>query len=333
MKSSKGIKFFVFIIINVLIILLPNYSYSIQKNEKTPKQVIIGGELLHLELNTNKVMFFGIKNNFKIKDYDLVNSVSGEVVKRIFYKEEIQIKHKEELISLLISMKENDKLKLKLLRNNKVIITQLNKNEINPNNLIDKIPYTATLTYTDPYTYKYKAVGHSIDCNNNKDIISNSGNIYNSNIDIINKSKKNCVGNISGKKLNTIKGSISKNSEYGISGYINENYKNEKIYTVANKNDLKLGYAYIVMKHNVNKENQYYKININKINKNYNGEIESFKFSIVDKNLIKSYGGITQGMSGSPIVQNKKIIGALSHVITTDTSMGIGIYIEVMMKE
>ena len=58
----------------------------------------------------------------------------------------------------------------------------------------------------------------------------------------------------------------------------------------------------------------------------------SFNFKIIDKKLLKKYGGIVQGMSGSPIVQNKKIIGALSHVITTDTTNGVGVYIKVMMK-
>ena len=60
MKSSKDIKFFIFFIITMLIILLPNDAYSMQKNEKIPKEVIIGGELLHLELNTNKVIIFGV---------------------------------------------------------------------------------------------------------------------------------------------------------------------------------------------------------------------------------------------------------------------------------
>lgn len=333
MKSSKGIKFFICFIINTLIVLLPNDSYSMQKNEKTPNQVIIGGQLLHLELNTNNVIIFGVDENLKIKNYDLVNSVSGDVVKRIFNKEKIEIASKEDLTMLIISMKENDKLKFNLLRNDKIVISELKKNEINPINFIDKVPYTATLTYIDPINYKFKAVGHSIEFFNNKNIISNNGEIYDSNIDTINKSSKKYVGNISGKKIKHTKGNIVENDECGISGYMNKKYENEKLYKVANNDDVNLGYAYIVMKHDSSRENKYYKIKITKLNKSCDGNLQSFNFKVIDKDLMRIYGGITQGMSGSPIIQNKKIVGALSHVITSDTSNGVGVYIKVMMKE
>lgn len=335
MKSSKGIKFFIFSIITMLIVLLPNDAYSIQKNEKMPKEVIIGGELLHLELNTNKVIIFGIRNDSLLKNYDLVESVSGDIVRKVFNEENIKIKSKQDLIKLLITMKEKDKIKLNLLRNDKLINVNLEKHEINPINLIDKIPYTATLTYINPNDYKFKAVGHSVDFYNNKSILNNKGEIYDSNIISINKSQKKYVGNINGDKIPRLKGNIFKISEYGISGKVNFNsdLKDRKTYKVADEKDIKENYAYVVMRHNKNEKNKRYKIKITKINKDDNGCVESFNFKIIDKKLLKKYGGIVQGMSGSPIVQNEKIIGALSHVITTDTTNGVGAYIKVMMKE
>ncbi|MCU9815176.1 hypothetical protein [Paraclostridium sp. AKS73] len=88
MQSSKGIKFFIFLIINMLIVLLPNDVYSMQKNQKIPQEVIIGGELLHMELNTEKVMIFGVEENLYIKNYDLIDCISGDAVKRIFNQNE-----------------------------------------------------------------------------------------------------------------------------------------------------------------------------------------------------------------------------------------------------
>ena len=120
---------------------------------------------------------------------------------------------------------------------------------------------------------------------------------------------------------------------HSVKGYINskQDNKNKKIYKVANESEIKLGEAFVVMKHNENKE-KYYKINITKINK-IDKQIDSFDFKVIDDELIKKYGGITQGMSGSPIIQNDKLIGALSYVMTKDTSNGNGVYIKTMMKD
>ncbi|SCI91342.1 SpoIVB peptidase precursor [uncultured Clostridium sp.] len=334
MKSSKEIKFFIFFIITMLIVLLPNDAYSMQKNEKIPKEVIIGGELLHLELNTNKIIIFGVSKDSLLKNYDLVESVSGDIVRKMFNQENVKIRSKQDLIQLLITMKEKDKIKLNLLRNDNLITVNLDKYQINPTNLIDKIPYTATLTYINPNDYKFKSVGHNIDFYNNKTILNNKGEIYDSNIVSINKSAKKYVGNINGNKIPKSKGNIFKIDEYGISGKVNfkSDLKEKKTYKVADEKDIKEGPAYVIMKHNQNEKNKRYKIKITKVNKNDNGNIESFNFKIIDKKLLKKYGGIVQGMSGSPIVQNKKIIGALSHVITTDTTNGVGVYIKVMMK-
>ena len=311
MKSSKGIKFFIFFIITMLIVVLPNDAYSMQKNEKIPKEVIIGGELLHLELNTNKVIIFGVSNDSLLKNYDLVESVSGDIVKKVFNQENLKIRSKQDLIQLLITMKEKDKLKLNLLRNNNLITINLDRHQINPTNLIDKIPYTATLTYINPNNYKFKAVGHSVDFYNDKNILNNKGEIYDSNLISINKSGKKHVGNLNGNKIPKLKGNVFKINEYGISGKVNCNssLKEKKIYKVANEKDIKENYAYIIMKHNQNEENKNYKIKITKVNKGDNGYVESFNFKIIDRELLKKYGGIVQGMSGSPIVQNGKIIG------------------------
>lgn len=333
MQSSKGIKFFIFLIINMLIVLLPNDVYSMQKNQKIPQEVIIGGELLHMELNTEKVMIFGIGKNSFIKNYDLIDCVSGDSVKRIFNQNEKNILSKRDIITTLISMKEDEKINLSLIRNNKKIKVSIDKKQLKPEYLVDKIPYTATLTYINPQNLNFGAVGHDIEFKGNEKLITNKGEIYKSNLSRIKKSSKRYVGNISGDKSENLLGTISNIGSYSVKGNVNslQNNKENKIFKIANENEVKLGQAFVVMKHNEN-EAKYYKINVTKINK-IDKEIESFDFKVEDEQLTKKYGGITQGMSGSPIIQNDKLIGSLSYVMTKDTLNGNGVYIKTMMKE
>lgn len=333
MQSSKGIKFFIFFIINMIIILLPNGVYSMQKNQKIPQEVIIGGQLLHMELNTEKVMLFGAEKNSLLKNYDLIDCVSGDVVERVFNQNSKNIISKQDIISIIISMKENEKIDLTLIRNNEKITVRIDKKQLKSEYLVDKIPYTATLTYINPYNLDFGAVGHDIEFEGNKKLITNKGKIYKSNLLYTKKSSKKYVGNISGDKSENSFGEISNIGNHSVKGNItsikSNNYKD--IYTVASEDDVKLGQAFIFMKHNKNK-GKYYKINITKINKK-GSSIENFDFKVEDKELIKKYGGIVQGMSGSPIIQENKLIGALSYVMTEDTSNGTGVYIKVMMKD
>lgn len=333
MQSSKGIKFFIFFIINMLIILLPNAVYSMQKNQKIPNEVIIGGELLHIELKTEKVMLFGVEKNSLLKNYDLIDCVSGDVVERVFKKGSKKSVSKQDMISLLISMKENEKINLNLIRNNQIINIKISKHQLKSEYLVDKIPYTATLTYINPYNLEFGAVGHDIEFEENKNLISNEGKIYKSNLSYINKSSKKYVGNITGSKNGNSFGEIFNIGNHSVVGNIISSQENKykTVYKIANEDDIKLGKAFIVMKYNGNEE-KHYKIDITKINKD-NNSIESFNFKIEDTELIEKYGGIVQGMSGSPIIQDNKLIGALSYVMTNDTSNGVGVYIKTMMKD
>lgn len=333
MQSSKGIKFFIFLIINMLIVLLPNDVYSMQKNQKIPQEVIIGGELLHMELNTEKVIIFGVEENLYIKNYDLIDCISGDAVKRIFNQNEKNVLSKQDIISIIISMKEDEKINLSLIRKNKKINVSVDKKQLKPEYLVDKIPYTATLTYINPQNLNFGAVGHDIKFEGDQKLITNKGEIYKSNLSRIKKSSKKYVGNISGNKSKNLLGIITNIGSNSVKGNINslQNSKEKKICKIASENEVKLGQAFVVMKHNESEE-KHYKINITKINK-MDKQIESFDFKVEDEQLIKKYGGITQGMSGSPIIQNDKLIGSLSYVMTKDTLNGNGVYIKTMMKD
>lgn len=319
----------------ILIILLPNNIYSMQKNEKPPKEVILGGELIQIEMQTNKVMVYGINNNEKLKNYDLIESITGESVKRIFNKEKIYIKSRSDIITLLLSMNNKETVTVNLIRNGNPINIDVNKKELNHSYLTEKIPYSATLTYIDIDKKNFGAVAHSLETKETKHILTKYGEIYLARLSSLQKSKKDFVGNVSGEKIYDSQGKVSFYSDYGINGKIcsNEILKNKDIYKVADPEEVKKGIAYVAIKHNPNEEKKLYEIEITKVNKQCVKDINSFEFELKDKRLIKEYGGIVQGMSGCPIIQNGKIIGALSHVKTDNTKHGVGLYIKWMMED
>ena len=100
-------------------------------------------------------------------------------------------------------------------------------------------------------------------------------------------------------------------------------------YKVAKPEEISYGEAEIitVLEGNIKKK---YKINISKI---IEGETKNLVFNITDKELIEKTGGIIQGMSGSPIIQNNMIIGAVTHVVVDDPIKGYGIFITNMLEE
>lgn len=76
-----------------------------------------------------------------------------------------------------------------------------------------------------------------------------------------------------------------------------------------------------------------YDVEIEKIYKNNNENNKSMLIKVTDKELIEKTGGIIQGMSGSPIIQNNKVIGALTHVLVNDPETGYGVFADLMIKQ
>ena len=101
---------------------------------------------------------------------------------------------------------------------------------------------------------------------------------------------------------------------------------------MATFDEIELGDAYILTVTN-NKEIEKYKIKIIDKYKNKKDTQKSFGFEIIDKKLLSKTGGIVQGMSGSPIIQNNKIIGAVTNVIVDNVKLGYGISIITMLEE
>ena len=188
-----------------------------------------------------------------------------------------------------------------------------------------------TLTYIDPSTGVYGILGHSLNMSKtNKLIEVNNGYTYNAKVVNFTRSKD---GNPGSKNADIDKddvfGTIESNTKYGVFGKVDVD-SDTKLIEVGKIDDVKLGKAYIYTT-NLNNKIEKYEIKILEINK-YSGD-KNFYFEIVDKDLLKMSGGIVQGMSGSPIIQDDKIIGAVTRVLVDNVSNGYGLSIIKMLEE
>ncbi len=177
---------------------------------------------------------------------------------------------------------------------------------------------------------EFAALGHSIsDIDTGCEVIADGGNVYRAQIIGVEKGEKGTPGSLRGVFSGTNAGSIKSNSYCGVYGTISSPPKTSKV-KVASKNDVRPGKAFI--RCNLGDGTKNYDIEILRIVSNAN-TTKNMIIEITDKELLQKTGGIVQGMSGSPILQNEKLIGAVTHVFVNDPTRGYGIFIENMLIE
>nr|WP_255724500.1 SpoIVB peptidase [Shimazuella soli] len=195
-----------------------------------------------------------------------------------------------------------------------------------------------TLTFLDPIAHKYGALGHVIsDVDTGQPIIVGQGKVLRSHVTSIQKGESGEPGE---KRAiftdeDQILGNIVRNTPFGIFGEMRE-LPNKGLYNkpiaVGLQEEVKEGPANILTVVNGQKVESF-KIQIVSVNKQRSASTKGLILKVTDPRLLKLTGGIVQGMSGSPIIQNGKIIGAVTHVFVNDPSAGYGTFIEWMLKD
>ena len=269
-----------------------------------------------------------------------VNGVSPGVIAKINLGDRIikvnnnEVNSIKEMSDAISKSNNKDSVEITYLRNNKEYKTNLeliNDNGIYKTGLYvkDTISGVGTLTYIDPGTMMYGALGHEIIDKNTKTIVDiDDGKIFKSSVTGITKSTNGNPGSKNALYYNdVVYGNINKNTHSGIFGNFSANTDNLKLYKVSNP---VLGDAKIltVIHSDTIKE---YSINITKINEFK--ETKNILFDITDTELLNKTGGIVQGMSGSPIIQGDNIVGSVTHVVVDNPEKGYGIYITNMLTE
>ncbi len=194
-----------------------------------------------------------------------------------------------------------------------------------------------TLTFYDDKTGMFAALGHPItDIDTGTTLNISSGEIVPSSIVSVKRGLKGNPGELKGIFVNEDKvlGKIYKNTDCGIFGKseVKLCHKNSRPMKVALRNEIKEGSAQILTTVD-GEEPKLYNIQIEKLLAQDSPGPKSMVIKITDPVLLEKTGGIVQGMSGSPIIQEGKIIGAVTHVLVNKPDMGYGIYIEWMLKD
>lgn len=183
-----------------------------------------------------------------------------------------------------------------------------------------------TITYYDSDNNYFAALGHGI-CDNDTSLLLplGSGEAVHANINGVTKSSCGKAGSLNGYFTDSTIGYLVKNTEVGVYGTISDNFSNkERKIEIADNSDIKSGSAELYTTID-GEEPQYYSIEITKIVSLDSTSNENFVIKITDEKLMKYCGGIVQGMSGSPIIQDGKLVGAVTHVFLNNPSEGYGV--------
>ncbi len=297
--------------------------------------IIAGGENIGISINTKGIIVVGtynvngknIANEAGIKIGDIITKINNEPIENI-----------NDMVNKISKNKDNIEITYK--RDNKTQETNLqvikDDNDILKTGLYvkDSITGIGTLSFIDPNTKLFGALGHEIAEKNTGIILEvKNGKIFDSKVTNIERSENGTPGSKNATlNIKDTKGNIFENTKKGIFGNYTSQIPNKKTYKVAKTSDIKTGKAKILTVLNDDDINEY-EINILKIDKSTKNGFKNILFEITDNKLLKKTGGVIQGMSGSPIVQDDYIIGAVTHVVVDNPTKGYGIFITNMLEE
>ena len=314
-----------------------------------PRTTVIPlGKSIGLRLYTQGVLVVGMseikgQDNVKYKPYEKCGIEEGDTIVAINNNE---ISNTKELIDT-VNSSNGTELIIEYLKEDtaKVITASITPVKTAENEyklglwVRDAAEGVGTATFYEPSTGKFAALGHPITDVDTGDIINiSNGELITSEILSIVKGDKGKPGEIRGIISKGVKiGEIIKNTSFGIFGNVT-NISNiqlssySKEMDVALRSEIKQGKAYILCELETGKIEKY-EIEIQRIYSGNNYDNKSMLIKVTDPKLIEKTGGIVQGMSGSPIIQDEKFVGAVTHVLVSDPTQGYAVFGDLMIKE
>lgn len=308
-------------------------SKPIQKNEKV--YVYLGGYPLGFTIKCKGAVVVAIAN----KSADALKE--GDIITKI---EDIEVCSSEEISAIINSNSFAGKpVKITFKRGefeNEAYITPIFDTALMIYKLglwiRDDAAGVGTLTYIRKDNLRFGALGHSVcDIDTGATLPVNGGSVYNCNIVGLKRGVKGNPGELKGLFLRngTVLGSLDTNNKVGVYGTFSETGLKKiqtKIVEVADRSEVKSGKAKILCTIN-GTEPREYDVEIVKTYLQNSKDNKSMFIRVTDKELISQTGGIVQGMSGSPIIQNNKLVGAVTHVFVSDPTKGYGVYADWMI--
>lgn len=322
---------------------IPVKDYDIDVVDRP--RLVPGGNAIGVSLNTKGVLVVAITDVID-KDGNRISPAKDAGLKigdSIIKINNEKVESSEHVVEILNN--QSKKINITILRNN----TEFNTTAIPIKTLQDnsyrlgiwvrdKTTGIGTLSYYNYENESFGALGHGItDIDTGKLLTVENGLIMQAKVAGIQQGEKGTPGEIKGVfyKTDDILGDIKINNDLGIYGTIKTNPKTEihgKPIPIAFKEEVKEGKAHILTTLDDNKVKKYDVEIVKAENQNKESQ-KSMIIKITDPALLKKTGGIVQGMSGSPIIQNGKLIGAVTHVFVNNPKKGYGLYIEWMLKQ
>lgn len=311
-----------------------------------PKTTVIPvGNIAGVKLYTNGVLVVGMSeiegyDNKKYKPYENKGIKEGDTIVKI---DEKLINSTEDLIETVNNSQGRD-IKVQYIHQEETKECSISPVKTSNSQyklglwVRDSAAGVGTVSFYEPTSKTFGALGHGItDIDTNELINIASGEFVTTRILNITKGESGNPGKIQGTVENqTNIGKIYKNSKFGIYGKVDNisslNIDMSKEMEVALREEIKTGKATILCSLD-NQQPQEYEIEIDKINKENNYDNKSMQIKITDQKLLEKTGGIIQGMSGSPVIQNGKFVGAVTHVLVNDPTKGYAVFGDIMLKQ
>ena len=298
------------------------------KGNKDNKKVLLipGGGIFGAKIKQSYVSVQSPGESREVKVGDRIIEINGRRIS--------SVKDVKEVISAL----GGEELNVKIERDGKDILVKL-KPKITDGEyrlgivLKDGAAGIGTITYIDPETGLFGGLGHGIcDTDTGEVIDFTEGQVTGVILSGVKKGEEGKPGELSGLLTDKNSGTLYANTECGVFGKLNKIPDNlsASAIEIAHRDEVREGEATILSTVKVGAVKEY-KIEISSINKSSTGT-KSFKIKVTDPTLIAITGGVVRGMSGSPIIQNGKLVGAVTHVMVADPTEGYGIFIENMLS-
>lgn len=297
--------------------------------------IIPGGENIGIELEASGVMVVG---TYEVGSQNPASEAGLKVGDKITAVNETAVTTINKMVQAIDQNKSKGEVEITFVRGKDTKKTTLklyqDKDQVYKTGLYvkDRITGIGTLSFIDPNTKLFGALGHEIIEKSTGQMLEiKDGKIFESTVTDIVPSENGTPGEKNAKyNYKQVYGSVSENTEKGIFGTYSSSLPDKKQYKVAVPSSIKLGKATIrtVISGNTAEE---FEINILKVNEN--DKTKNILFEITDDRLLQATGGIVAGMSGSPILQGDNMIGCITHVVIDDPKRGYGIFITNMLEE
>lgn len=301
------------------------------KDVVSERVLIPGGQSVGLQMNVKGALIVGVENDTGPQVGDMIIAVNGRKVDGPDDVDKIVSDSGDTVELTVVRDRENLNYRVKPYYDKSSGAYRLGLW------IKEKIAGIGTLSFYDPKTNKFASLGHGIyEAETGILLETRSGKLLNTRVNQIKAGEKGTPGELGGViyDFQNPLGTIEKNTEFGLYGSADDaqDFDLSKPIIMAARSQVEEGDAYILTTIDGTKVERF-DIEITRVRHQNHAEGKGMEFEVTDKKLLKTCGGIVQGMSGSPIIQNNRLVGAVTHVFVNNPKKGYGIFAEFMVEE